>query len=328
MESAIRNPQSEIAGRIFQVQRFSIHDGPGIRTTVFFKGCPLRCVWCHNPEGIELQPVLSFDPSKCIGCGYCFRVCKQNAHGRHGDTHALDRKLCRACGSCTEECYAGALELIGHDATVAEVLDEVLRDRPFYETSGGGITLSGGEPLLQVDFAAALLSAAKAAGLHTTVETCGQVRWEHFARVQGLVDLWLYDVKETDSARHEQFTGMGNGLILANLRALYETGAKILLRLPIVPGLNDRPEHFSAVAQLAAAMPNLLGAEVIPYHRLGTSKLARLGLDHAFADMAAEKRPPWHPDSPPQAPTDETVAGWIHTLREQGVRLVGPTSEM
>lgn len=297
---------SDLRGCIFDIQRFSIHDGPGIRTSVFLKGCPLNCRWCHNPEGISGDPALSFLPAKCIGCGYCFRVCPAGAHRMEDGRHALDRERCRTCGACTVECYAGALELIGRDVTVGEALAEVLRDRAFYDTSGGGLTLSGGEPTLQIDFAAALLAAAREERLHTCVETCGHATWQRLERLLPLVDLFLYDFKETDPARHAEFTGVGNALVLENLRALCRRGAKVLLRCPIVPGCNDREEHFQGIAALARELPQLEGVELMPYHRLGLSKLDRLG--QARQPLVDQPTPP-----------PEMIRGWIRRMAELGV---------
>jgi glycyl-radical enzyme activating protein len=297
-----------VNGRIFEIQRFSVHDGPGIRTTVFLKGCPLRCLWCHNPEGIDFAKALSFLPERCIGCGYCFRVCKRSAHRMDGNLHTLDRDACVACGSCTEECYPRGLELVGRDVTVAEVLDEVLKDRPFYETSGGGMTLSGGEPLMQADFSAALLRAAKQAGLHCAIETCGQVAEEAFRRVRADVDLFLYDIKDSDPARHRELTGASNDRILSNLRYLHNADAAVLVRLPVIPGLNDRDDHFQGVARLAASLPNLLGFEVMPYHPLGTSKHHRFGTKDALGAITS--------------PSPAQVSAWIATLRRLGVKVV------
>ncbi len=297
-------------GRVFDIQRFSIHDGPGIRTTVFFKGCSLRCLWCHNPESIPTAPSLSFVPDKCIGCGYCVGACPHGAHAMADGRHEIDRDRCQVCGLCTRECFAGALELAGRDVTVTEVIEEVLRDKPFYDNSNGGMTLSGGEPLMQMDFALALLREAKTAGLHCAVDTCGYVNDNGIARVAEMTDLFLYDLKETDPKRHIECTGVSNEPILANLRLLHDAGAAVLVRLPIVPGLNDRADHFAAVAQLAKSLPNLLGFEVKGYHNLGLGKLARFGLD--AGDTAAIERP-----------DPATVAGWAATLRELGVPVIG-----
>jgi pyruvate formate lyase activating enzyme len=263
---------------IFNVQRFCIHDGPGIRTTVFLKGCPMRCSWCHNPEGISPAPGLSFDPRKCIGCGYCLRVCPEGAHVLQEDGHALRREVCVVCGQCTEECFARALELVGREATVEEVLAEVQRDRPFYDVSGGGMTVSGGEPLFQIDFTAALLACAKAEGLHCCVETSGYADFRCFERILESVDLFLYDIKDMDDKRHVEQTGVPNSDIIANLRALHAAGAAIRLRLPIIPGFNDRPDHIQGVAALVSELPNLRGVELMPHHRLGAGKRDRLGV--------------------------------------------------
>jgi pyruvate formate lyase activating enzyme len=299
-----------VTGRIFDIQRFSIHDGPGIRTTVFFKGCPLRCRWCHNPEGVRPEPQLSFQADLCIGCGECLSVCPNAVHVVTDDgEHVLERDRCTVCGRCAEACPSRALEVVGREADVAEIIEEVLRDSVFYETSGGGMTLSGGEPLMQIDLAEALLRAADEAGLHCAVETCGHVEYCCFQTVLPYVALFLYDVKETDPERHREFTGVPNDLILANLRRLHDDGARILVRCPIVPGFNDRPDHFAALARLSESLPRLLGFEIMPYHRLGSSKLRRLGLT---PDDLAEVEPP----------DDEAVAAYVRALSERGVTVV------
>lgn len=265
-------------GRVFDIQRFCIHDGPGIRTTVFLKGCPLKCRWCHNPEGISAAPVLSFVAARCIGCGACSRVCPNGVHVMEKCEHKLLRRKCTACGKCAKECPSGALELVGREMTVDEVMKVVIRDEPFYKTSGGGMTLSGGEPTLQMDFSVSLCEAAKARGIHCCIETCGFGERFDLQRLAKVVDLFLFDIKETDPARHTEYTGVSNETILKNLKLLHGLGAAIVLRLPLVPGLNDRPEHIGAVERLAASLPGLRGIERIPYHPMGLSKLARFGL--------------------------------------------------
>lgn len=297
---------NSITGNIFEIQRFSIHDGPGIRTTVFLKGCPLRCLWCHNPEGVNISVQLSFIPAKCIDCGYCFRVCPNGAHQKVDGQHILDRDRCKVCGKCTIECYSGALELIGRNSSVDEVIAKVLRDKPFYETSGGGMTLSGGEPLMQIDFSEALLKAAKQEGLNCCVETSGQVNFSSFERVIPYVDLFLFDIKEMIPEKHVEFTGASNKLILENLRQLYKSGARILLRLPMIPGYNDHIEHFEKVVQLKQLMPDIVGIEIMPYHNLGTSKIDRLGLGGVPREESV-------------VPDNLTINGWIDQFEILGV---------
>ena len=298
-----------MTGTVFEIQRFAIHDGPGIRTTVFLKGCPLRCLWCHNPEGVSGEPALSFVASKCIGCRYCLRACERGAHVMQDGAHTLDRGKCVACGACAVECYAEALELVGWPMTVEEVMAEVRADKPFYDQSGGGMTISGGEPLQQIDFTETLLKAAAEEGIHRCVETCGQADWTRVERIRGLVDLFLYDIKETDPARHAEFTGVSNERILDNLRRLHGAGAAIRLRLPLIPGVNARDDHLRAVGALCRELPGIEGVEIMAYHRLGESKRERLGSPPGeLADL--------------DAPGADAVAAWKDLLREAGARVI------
>ena len=299
-----------MTGAIFDIQKFSIHDGPGIRTTVFFKGCPLRCIWCHNPEDISKTPLLSFRPDPCIGCGYCFHICSRQCHYVKDKKHLVDRTQCLSCGRCVRECYSGALELVGRKTSADEIMREVLKDKSYYNNSGGGLTLSGGEPLMQSAFAQALLRAAKAAKLHTCVETSGFVAWSCLERIRKLTDLFLYDIKETDRARHVEFTGGPNARILANLRHLHARGANIILRLPIIPGYNDRADHFDGIAAICRELTGIQGVEIMPYHLLGEGKLGRFNLDKTRrANTISPKR--------------ETIENWIKELRQRGINVVG-----
>lgn len=288
-------------GLIFDIQKFSIHDGPGIRTTVFLKGCPLRCLWCHNPESQARKPEISFLPEKCIQCGYCARVCPSRGHLLENGGHTYDRTNCTACGACTRECWSKALERIGREITVEDALAEVMKDRAFYQHSGGGLTLSGGEPLLQFEFTRALLSAAKREGLHSVVETCGQTPGERYAELIPLVDLFYFDFKEADSALHREYTGVGNEAILENLRRLDAAGAAFVLRCPIISGLNDRTEHFEAIATLARESKNMKEIHILPYHNLGSAKAGRLGGTYPLAGVGL--------------PEDAVVDAWVAAVQ-------------
>lgn len=284
-------------GIVFDIQRMSVHDGPGIRTTVFLKGCPLRCLWCHNPESGSKAPELAFHESQCIGCGECLTVCEN--HRSEDGKHLIDRENCRACGECAEAC-TGALELLGKEMDVSQVMNKVLRDRAFYASSGGGLTLSGGEPLMQAEFALAILKKAKEEGLHTCLETTGFVKREVLLSVLPYVDLFLYDYKETDSARHKEFTGAGNELILENLFALDEAGASIILRCPMIPGLNDTKEHLFGIAKTANQLKNIQMIHIEPYNSFGEGKSESIGKVYPLKGL--------------KMPEDETVAEWIKTV--------------
>ena len=294
---------------VFDIQKFSINDGPGIRTNVFLKGCMLRCLWCHNPESNEPFPQLMFHSNKCIGCGTCLTSCPNGLHtmGAEGE-HLIDREHCVGCGTCAGQCI-GALEIAGKEMTVDEILKEVMKDKVFYDNSGGGMTVSGGEPLMHPSFTLALLKGAKELGLHTCIETCGYASWEHIHAIIPYVDIFLWDVKETDSNLHKQYTGVENGLILDNLRKLNKEGASIVLRCPIIPGYNDRTEHLKAIGALAEELEHVLKVDVEPYHPLGKSKSEGLGKAYPLADLTF--------------PEDTTVSGWIDCIASVTSKPVG-----
>jgi pyruvate formate lyase activating enzyme len=271
--------RAALTGRVFNVQRYSLHDGPGIRTTVFLKGCPARCLWCHNPESQSFAPEVLVVETRCVSCGICATVCARGAP-------PPGSPLCTVCGDCVEACPAGARQLAGRDTTVEAVLEEVLRDRVFYEESGGGVTFSGGEPLAQPAFLEALLQACRAAGLHTAVDTCGFASRERLLGLAPLVDLFLFDVKLLDDARHLSLTGLPAAPILENLRALAAVHTHVWIRVPIVPGHTDGEADLAAMAALVSGLPGVRRVSLLPYHRTGAPKARRLGREYPLDSLA------------------------------------------
>jgi pyruvate formate lyase activating enzyme len=280
----------EVTGIIFDIQRFSLHDGPGIRTNVFLKGCFLDCLWCHNPESKDPGPEIAFYPDKCILCGACAAACPLKLHRFREAGHKFIRQGCTRCGACAKACVSGALALIGRSITAGEALEEVKKDEPFYRNSGGGMTISGGEPFYQTGFTLALLRLAKQSGLHTCVETSGAASFESLKEAAAAADLFLYDFKETDARKHAAFTGAPNTDIIGNLEKLDALGARTVLRCPVIPGCNDREDHFKGIAAIANRLRNVTGIEIEPYHPLGISKAASIGKPAQHTDMSIPAR--------------------------------------
>lgn len=267
-------------GIIFDIKKFAVHDGPGIRTTVFLKGCPLRCAWCHNPEGIAPGPEIMVFADRCVrGCRDCLAACPRGALKKVRNAILLDRGLCDGCGACAEVCPAEALQSAGRTVSVAAVMDEVARDIPFYERSDGGVTFSGGEPLAQPEFLRELLLACRAQSIHTAVDTSGHAPFSAYEKLLPLVDLFLYDLKIIDDERHRRFTGVSNRLILENLEKLSRSGAALSLRVPLLPGVNDADDDLRALARFCSALAKRHPLHILPYHRGYVAKRRRLDLD-------------------------------------------------
>jgi len=283
----------EVTGLVSDFQRFSIHDGPGIRTIVFLKGCPLHCAWCQNPETLSHLPEIMFIPNNCIGCGKCLAVCPNDCISHAGDrVRAIDRDACALpeCGKCQNVCYANAINICGRYLTVTEVMDEVERDTEFYFRTGGGVTFSGGEPFAQPRFFGKLAREAKKRKLHTAVETCGYWKWEAMRPILGLMDIVLYDVKHMDPDRHRLGTGVANDVILANLKRVDSLGIPLRVRIPLVPGFNDSTANIRATATFVSGLANLQALDILPYHRMGEPKWGQLGQSYGMHGVAPHTR--------------------------------------
>ena len=293
--------QENIKGCITAIQRYCLDDGPGIRTTVFLKGCPLLCKWCHNPETWHRTPECMQRSNRCTGCGKCVSACPTHARQLTENAHMeIDRTLCSGCGKCAAVCPTNAAELCGYETDTAAVLSEVERDKLFYKSSGGGMTVSGGECAMQPEFTLSLLREAKKRGIHTALETCGLGDPAFFSEAAALQTLFLFDLKCMDPARHKAFTGVSNTEILQNLEMLMSQKAEIILRLPLIPGVNDTDEDLSALcAFLQTHRGKYRSVQIMPYHDLGTSKSEALGrtpftVDDALcADRCAACKPRW-----------------------------------
>ncbi len=288
---AAREAASKPSGTLFKVERLAVYDGPGIRTVLFFKGCPLRCLWCSSPESQKARPEVIHAAGRCTGCGDCARACPEDAVVQDRDGRVLtDLERCTHCGLCVEACGYGARRWIGRRVDLKDAIREVERDECFYHRSGGGVTLSGGEPAFQPAFARSVLRAARLRGLSTAMETCGHFEWEEGRDLGDHLDLVYVDVKHMNPVRHRQLTGVGNETILENLHRMHErwTGTSLVVRVPVIPGINDDIVNLEATADRVRALHRTLRVELLPYHRYGRSTYDRLGRAYSLEDL----RPP------------------------------------
>ncbi|MBN1844793.1 MAG: glycyl-radical enzyme activating protein [Sedimentisphaerales bacterium] len=291
------------SGTIFAIKRYAIHDGPGIRTTVFFKGCPLQCRWCHNPESWRPEPEMSWRRNRCNGCGRCAAVCPAGAIIMAAGLPRTDPERCSLCGRCVASCPADAREIIGRAWTTAEVMDTIRRDVIFYDESGGGVTFSGGEPLQQPAFLRELLERCRREAIHTAVDTACHAEPRVWQTIADLADLFLCDIKHMDNQKHREGTGVDNRLILANIRHLAEQARPLWIRLPILPGFNDDADNLARVVEFVGSLGGVRRIDIIPYHRAGREKISRL------SGIAGSG-----PGTPPSSEALEAIAGRFRTI--------------
>lgn len=273
------------SGVVTEIQRYSIKDGPGIRTTVFMKGCTLRCEWCSNPEAISPHPELLLNLRLCVHCGDCVPVCPTHAFSMVAGALVFDRSLCDACGECVSCCPEQALEIVGVEMAPQDVTREVLRDKVFYQVSGGGVTFSGGEPLLQPEFVRDVARVLKEQNIHVAIDTAGDVLWRYFEEVLPFTNLLLYDIKFINASKHKRFIGVDNRLILENARKLADHGIPMIVRLVIVPGINDSPQEIQARLDFVKSLDAVKQVDLLPYHKLGTAKYSLMGKHYVHAEM-------------------------------------------
>lgn len=293
-------------GTIFNIQKYSVHDGPGIRTTVFFKGCPLNCWWCHNPESQSLLQEIMYMERRCTICSSCVDICQNGALNFKNGKIEYIRERCILCGDCVSKCLPKARELAGKTVTAEYLMKEIHKDQIFYDESCGGVTFSGGEPLMQMDFLYELLKMCKEEGLHTTLDTSGFSTWESLEKIKDLVDLFLYDIKLMDSEKHKKYTGVSNDLILKNIISLSENHCRIFARMPIIPGINDDDENICSSGEFLSHL-NIEQVNILPYHNIGIDKYIRLYRNYSLIDI--------------KVPSDESILKISHSLEEYGLNI-------
>ena len=293
---------------ILDIQKFSIHDGPGIRTTIFLKGCPLNCLWCHNPESKSYGAQLSYNEEKCIMCKKCEKVCKVGVHTFENNIHKVNFSKCVLCRKCVEVCPVNALSIYGREMSVDEILDEAEKDKDFFKNTGGGITISGGEPLSRIDFSLELAKGAKKRGLHVAVETSGYVGTKSLEKIIDYVDLFLFDYKVTDRELGKKLIGTDNfDKILENLDLIYKRKKDIIIRCPFIPENNVTEKHFTGILELEKKYPGILGIEILPYHNFGKSKASNIGEEYEIEV---------------KMPDEEEIERWMTKFKKMGSKKV------